>query len=57
MQDVGGFVLVKEINGCSVTLSFAEMPVEGVMEKIQSVLSYAYGERVQQDLIEITSRK
>ena len=36
----------KEINGCQITLSFSAKPVDGVMDKIQSILSKAYDERV-----------
>lgn len=50
-------VIKTEIDGCRVTLFFAEKPVEGVIETMQSILSNAYDERVQNDLIEIASHK
>ena len=40
----------EEINGCQITLSFSAKPVSGVIEKIQSILSNAYNERVQSEL-------
>ena len=43
-------VIEKEVNGCQITLSFSASPVNGVIEKIQSILSNAYDERVQNDL-------
>lgn len=57
MGNTGNPIMEKEINGCSVTLSFVVNPVEGVIEKVKSILSNAYDERVQNELIEITSRK
>lgn len=55
MQPAEQQVIEKEINGCQVTLSFSAKPVKGVMEKIQSILSNAYDERVQDDLTSIVS--
>lgn len=46
-------VIEKEVNGCQITLSFSASPVNGVIEKIQSILSNAYDERVQNDLMGI----
>ena len=43
-------VIEKEVNGCQITMSFSASPVNGVIEKIQSILSNAYDERVQNDL-------
>ncbi len=43
----------EEINGCQITLSFSAKPVNGVIEKIQSILSKAYNERVQSELMGI----
>ena len=43
----------KEINGCQIPLSFSAKPVDGVMDKIQSILSKAYDERVQNDLMDM----
>ncbi len=43
----------KEIKGCQITLSFSSKPVDGVMEKIQSILSNAYEKRVQKDLADM----
>lgn len=57
MGNTGNPIMEKEINGCSVTLSFVVNPVEGVIEKVKFILSNAYDERVQNELIEITSRK
>lgn len=48
-------IIEKEISGCRITLSFSEKPVDGVMEKIQSILSNAYDERVQSDLVGVVS--
>lgn len=53
MQSTEQQVIEKEINGCQITLSFSAKPVNGVMEKIQSILSKAYDERVQNDLMDI----
>ena len=36
----------KEINGCQITLSFSAKPVDGVMDKIQSILSRSEERRV-----------
>lgn len=47
----------REVNGCHVTLSFSAKPVDGVIEKIQSILSNAYDERVQNDLSELVDLK
>ncbi len=55
MQSAEQQVIEKEINGCQITLSFSAKPVNGVMEKIQSILSNAYDERVQNDLMDIVS--
>lgn len=57
MQTTEPPVLETEINGCKVTLSFAEKPVEGVIDKVQSILSSAYDERVQNDLMELSGHK
>lgn len=53
MQSAEQQIIEKEINGCQVILSFSAKPVNGVMEKIQSILSKAYDERVQNDLMGI----
>lgn len=45
--------VIEEINGCQITLSFSAKPVSGVIEKIQSILSNAYNERVQNELMGI----
>ena len=50
MQPAEQQVIEKEVNGCQITLSFSASPVNGVIEKIQSILSNAYDERVQNDL-------
>ena len=46
-----------EKNGCRISLSFAEKPVDGVIERLQSILSNAYDERVQTDLMELVNAK
>lgn len=53
MQSAGQQVIEKEVNGCQITLSFSAKPVNGVVEKIQSILSKAYDERVENDLMDI----
>lgn len=46
-------VIETKINDCLVTLSFVEKPADGVIENVQSILSNAYDERVQNDLMEL----
>ena len=46
----------RQIGGCNVKISFATEPVGGVVERVQSILSHAYDERVQNDLMEITKQ-
>lgn len=53
MQKEKVLTIQMNVNECLVTLCFVEKPVDGVMEKLQSVLSYAYDERVKNDLIHI----
>lgn len=48
-------VLTEEINGCLVTLSFLPEPADGVVEKVKSILSNVYDERVQHDLMKLAS--
>lgn len=48
-------VLTEEINGCLVALSFLPEPADGVVEKVKSILSNAYDERVQNDLMKAVS--
>lgn len=43
-------ILESEINGCQVTMHFAPQSVDGVIENVQSILSNAYDERVQNEL-------
>lgn len=43
-------MIEQEINGCRIILFFSGKPINGVMEKIQAILSNAYDERVQNDL-------
>lgn len=57
MQKAECSVVEKDINGCRVALSFQAKPVEGVIERLQSILSNAYDERVQEDLTKIVSPK
>ena len=57
MQDAEIPILERQINGCNVSVSFVDESVEGVMDKIKSILSSAYDERVQQDLMELASLK
>ena len=54
MEAKGTQRIEKEVNGCQIILSFSAKPVDGVIEKIQSILSNAYDERVQNDLTELT---
>lgn len=35
-------MIEKEVNDCQITLSFSAKPMDGVIEKIQSILSNAY---------------
>ncbi len=39
-------MLELELNGCRVKLIFAAEPKEGLIERIQDTLSYAYEERI-----------
>lgn len=57
MQGTEISALEREINGCHVTIAFAKEPVEGIVDKVKSILSNAYDERVQQDLLELASLK
>ncbi len=56
MQITTSTAMEKEINGCQVRISFAGKPMEGMIEDIQSILSNAYEERVEADLMEIAGR-
>lgn len=47
----------REVNGCHITLLFSKKPVEGTVEKVKSILSNAYDERVQNDLMKTASLK
>lgn len=40
----------RKINGCTVTLFFAETQEERITEQIRAILSCSYDERVQDDL-------
>ena len=51
MQTAQSPMMETEIGGCKVELSFAAEPAEGVMERIKSILSNAYDERVQNELM------
>lgn len=57
MQPAELQMIEREVNGCHVTLSFSAKSVDGVIEKIQSILSNAYDERVQNDLSELVGLK
>ncbi len=57
MQSAEQQRIEKEVNGCQIILSFSAKPVNGVIEKIQSILSNAYDERVQNDLTDIVGLK
>lgn len=57
MKETEVLAVEREINGCYVTISFAKEPVEGIVDKVKSILSNAYDERVQQDLLELASLK
>lgn len=50
MQEANQSIFESEINGCQITLHFTLKPVDGVLENVQSILSKAYDERVQNDL-------
>lgn len=50
MQEAKQSIFESEVNGCRVTLHFTLKPVDGVLENVQSILSKAYDERVQNDL-------
>ena len=51
MQTAEGSMMETEIGGCRVKLTFAAELVEGVIERIKSILSNAYDERVQNELM------
>lgn len=53
MQPAERQMMEKEVNDCQITLFFSAKPVDGMIEKIQSILSNAYDERVQNDLTEL----
>lgn len=55
--DTDTYPLQREINGCRVVMHFLPRPSEGVMERMQSILSNAYEERVQNNLRELVSPK
>ena len=57
MQKDEILTMERQIGGCSVKICFAADPIDGVVERLQSILSHAYDERVQNDLIEITVPK
>lgn len=57
MQDAEVPAAERQINGCHVSVSFVAEPVEGVIDKMKSILSNAYDERVQQDLMKLASLK
>lgn len=57
MQDAEIPVVERQVNGCLVRVSFVAEPVEGVMDKMKSILSNAYDERVQEDLMKLASLK
>ena len=48
-------VFTEEIIGGLVTLSLLPEPAYGVIEKVKSILSNAYDERVQHDLMKLAS--
>lgn len=47
----------REVNGCHITLLFSKKPVEGTLDKVKSILSNAYDERMQNDLMKTASLK
>lgn len=57
MEIVKNPLVKTDINGCNIVLSFADKPVEGVMDNIQSILSAAYDERVVNELTELLEHK
>ena len=56
-MDAETYPMQMEINGCRVVMHFLPRPSEGVMERMQSILSNAYEERVQNNLRELVSPK
>lgn len=50
-------VVQNKINGCHVTLLFVAEPAEDVADKIKAILSNAYEERVEKELMELASLK
>ena len=50
MQKEGTTIMETESSGCRVSLLFSENSTEGTMEKIRSILSSAYDERVRKVL-------
>lgn len=50
-------VMERQMGGCDVKIFFSPNLVDGVIERVQSILSHAYDERVQNDLKEITASK
>lgn len=55
MPGVKQSMLESEINGCQVTMHFASQSIDGVIENVQSILSNAYDERVQNELSSIVN--
>lgn len=49
-------VIETHVNGCPVTLYFVSESVESVLEDVKAILSNAYDERVQKEIMELISR-
>ena len=49
-------VIETHVNGCQVTLYFVSESVESVLEDVKAILSNAYDERVQKEIMELISR-
>ena len=56
MQAINKRMIERKINGCQVTLSFLDEPVDSVMKCIKDILSNAYEERVQKELKELVDK-
>ena len=57
LKDVAILVVQSKINGCHVMVLFVTEPAEDVSDKIKSILSNAYEERVEKELMELASLK
>lgn len=55
MENIKGTekILTADVNGCHIRLYFADQPVDGVLDRVRSVLSNTYDERIKEELGEI----